>query len=65
MPGIKENPLPVSFPNRLNGSLAWNPSDIQNASSYVCNLTVSDLIAIQDALEHFKGERGSSHVQLA
>lgn len=52
---IKEKSLPVGFPSRLNGPLAWSPSDIQDASSYVRHLTASDLMAIQDALEHFKG----------
>jgi hypothetical protein len=59
MPGIikiKENSLPIGFPSRLDGPLAWSPSDIQNASSYVCQLTGSDLMAIQNALKHFKGE---------
>ncbi|KAJ4172579.1 hypothetical protein NW754_002781 [Fusarium falciforme] len=48
--------LPTGFPEQLRGPMAWDASDFsQNPAAYTLTLTESDLLAIEKAVNHFKG----------
>ncbi|KAJ4220992.1 hypothetical protein NW759_007062 [Fusarium solani] len=48
--------LPAGFPEQLRGPMAWDASDFdQNPEAYTLTLTKSDLLAIEKAVNHFKG----------
>lgn len=55
-PNTKLPTLPSGFPTQLSSELAWTKGTFLDESSYIYNLTESDLEEINKALNRFKGE---------
>jgi hypothetical protein len=49
--------LPTWFPRELDAALSWTGLHFADESSYVLQLTQSDLGEIECALKHFKSEQ--------
>lgn len=47
--------MPAGLPSKLDSELAWTGSDFADESTYIYNLTVSDIDELGSALVHFKG----------
>jgi len=50
--------LPNGFPPRLEGDMAWTGSDYKGKPElYVSHLSSGEIVQIENAISHFKGER--------
>ena len=57
--GGLETQVPVGWPVKLSGPMAWTGNDFADETRFVCHLTSLEKEEIRNALRHFKGTRSS------